>query len=125
MAEYSKNILIVEDDVQVQTLYRYLLPASYQLMITDTVAGAKEILKANEVDFVILDLALFGDENGMVLARFIRQKHNNQELPIIAITAHAFASDRQQALDAGCNEYMSKPIDSDKLIKTIAKLIGA
>ncbi len=60
MIEHGKNILIVEDDVQVQILYRYLLPASYQLMITDTVLGAKEILKIDEIDCVILDLALVG-----------------------------------------------------------------
>ncbi|NQT61592.1 MAG: response regulator [Candidatus Marinimicrobia bacterium] len=124
MTELSKTILIVEDDLMVQTLYRYLLPNHYKLLVTDTVLRAKKIMETNKIDCIILDLALTGDESGLILARFIRQEQKDLKTPILAVTAHAFPVDRQQALDAGCNDYMSKPINENIMLQTIANLIS-
>ncbi len=107
-----------------QSLYQYLLSSSYQLLFTDAVLEAKQILETNDIDCIILDLSLAGEEDGLVLARMIRQEQNNHKLPIIAVTAHAFPSDRQRALDAGCNAYLPKPIHGDKLIESIANLLS-
>ncbi len=124
MTKRKKNILVVEDDVLVQTLYQYLLSAQYQLLVASNVSSATKIFEREKIDCVILDLALAGEESGLVLARFIRQDPKNHELPIIAVTAHAFPVDQQNALEAGCDEYMSKPLDANILLKMIEDLLN-
>jgi len=124
MQQQSKNILVVEDDVMVQRLYHFLLPDYYHLFLTDTVEGAKQILKQAKIHGIILDLSLAGDASGLELAKYIRQKARDSRTPIIAVTAHAFPADRQQALGTGCNVYLTKPIDGVELISTLTQLLG-
>ncbi len=123
MKKRKKKILIVEDDKQVQVLYNFLLPPHYELIMVDSVLDASKTLDANQIDCVILDLSLAGEYDGLELARIIRQDQNNSTLPIIAITAHAFDSDRIRVQASGCNEYMSKPIDQDELVEAIENLL--
>jgi len=60
--------------------------------------------------------------DGLEATKKIKESH--PDLPIIALTANAFDSDRQMAFDAGCNEFLSKPISSEVCLKTIAKVLG-
>ena len=59
--------------------------------------------------------------DGLAATRAIREKH--PDLPIIALTANAFDSDREQAMAAGCTDFLSKPVSSDLCLRTIAKYI--
>ena len=59
--------------------------------------------------------------DGLEATKHIKEKH--PDLPVIALTANAFDSDRQSALDVGCDEFLSKPISSDLCLKTIAKFL--
>ena len=83
------------------------------------VVEAKQQLKEQKVDLVLLDLSLIGDEDGLDLTRFMRQSKQWKIVPIIAVTAHAFTSDREKCLQAGCNDYLAKPIRSEKLLEMI------
>ena len=62
--------------------------------------------------------------NGWDAAREIKSNQETANIPIIALTAHAMAEDRKKALDAGCDEYDTKPIEFKGLLKKINKLIG-
>ena len=62
--------------------------------------------------------------NGWDLAPLIRQTEGIQEVPIIAVTAHAMSGDEARALEVGCNAYVAKPIDEDELMEKISELLA-
>jgi DNA-binding response OmpR family regulator len=119
----KQKILIVEDDPHSQILYKALLRDKYELFICESVLSAKEHLKKQKIDLVLLDLSLKGNEDGLVLARYIRENDRWNKVIIIAVTAHAFVFDRDKCLDAGCNDFFTKPIRGKTLISHIEKAL--
>jgi two-component system cell cycle response regulator DivK len=113
----GQNILYIEDNPDNMTLVQRALEArGYKLLKAinglDGISAAEE----GDVDLILLDINL-PDIDGYEVAQRLR-KSNNPKLayiPIIAITANALKGDAQKALDAGCDVYMSKPIDIREL----------
>ncbi len=66
-----------------------------------------------------MDVSL-GETNGLDATQEIRTAENGHHIPIIALTAHALSSDREQCLAAGCDDFETKPIDMDRLLRKIA-----
>lgn len=110
-------VLVVEDDMGSQRLVHYFLRDRYELDYAVSVTEAKDKLKEKVVQMVLLDLSLIGDEDGLDLARYMRKRKRWQGIPIIATTAHAFTEDRDKCLKAGCNDYISKPLNKDELLE--------
>lgn len=113
------TVLVVEDDVGSQHLVRFFLKDSNEVLLALSVAEAKETLKKQAVEVILLDLSLHGDEDGLDLARYLRKTKKWKDLPIIALTAHAFVTDRENCLAAGCNDYLTKPINRETLVEKI------
>lgn len=114
------TILAVEDDATSQSLLRFYLQNSYKLHFADSVDSAREILDRQPVDLILLDLSLAGDEDGLDLVRSLRPQERWKNLPILAVTAHAFTSDRDNCLEAGCTDFLSKPVGRHRLLEKIA-----
>ncbi|MEE8437398.1 MAG: PAS domain S-box protein, partial [Candidatus Neomarinimicrobiota bacterium] len=117
VSEDKPQILIVEDDQSSQRLISFFLRDYYDLKFAASVLEAKEKLRAERIELVLLDLSLLGNEDGLDLSRYMRKSKKWQETPIIATTAHAFTEDRDKCLKAGCNDYIAKPIIREKLIE--------
>lgn len=117
--ESKRLILVVEDDPTNQKLINYYLKEKYDMVFAKSVINAQKILKEQAVDLVLLDLSLDGDEDGLALAQFIRNDEVLGKLPIIATTAHAFTKDRDKCLEAGCNDFLSKPLGQGDLLDKI------
>ena len=121
------RILLVEDGLDNQRLISFLLKkAGATIDIADNGQVALELLnKANESN-VTYDLLLTDIQmpvmDGYRLASTLRSR--GIKLPIIALTAHALSDDRQKCLDAGCDDYLSKPIDKNSLLTVCAKWIA-
>ncbi len=120
---HTYNILIVEDDQQVQVLYQHILPENYHFFFAENIAGAQHHLGSTAMDCIILDISL-NDEDGLSIARSIRQEHKNLILPILVVTARAFPKDREMALAAGGNDYLSKPFNQTQLRMKVADLLA-
>ncbi|MCH8010801.1 MAG: PAS domain S-box protein [Candidatus Marinimicrobia bacterium] len=116
-------VLLVEDDIASQKLTSFFLKRQYDICFAVSVAEAKERLKKQTVDLILLDLSLFGDEDGLDLVRHLRKTKKWRGTPIIAVTAHAFTTDRDNCLAAGCNDYMAKPIKQDELLAKLKQYI--
>ena len=117
-------ILVVEDDKTSQQLMNFFLRKDYDIRIAPSVDTAKEKLEDGKVELILLDFSLEGDEDGLNLARWMRQlKDGRQDTPIVALTAHAFTTDRDNALEAGCNDFLTKPIRQSELMDAIHKYI--
>jgi len=117
-----KQILVVEDDPNSQKLVELILKKDYGLHFADSVIKAKKILDTQPINIILLDLSLKGNEDGLDLAYHVRNDSPYKHLPIIALTAHAFTTDRDKCLEAGCNEFLTKPYRRSDLIEMIQDL---
>ncbi|MCH8011170.1 MAG: PAS domain S-box protein [Candidatus Marinimicrobia bacterium] len=116
-------VLLVEDDKSSQKLIHFFLKDRYELDFAVSVSEAKEKLREKKVELVLLDLSLIGGEDGLNLARYMRKTRKWQEIPIIATTAHAFTEDRDKCLNAGCNDYISKPMNQIDLLSKMEQWV--
>jgi two-component system, cell cycle response regulator DivK len=116
-----RRILLVEDnELNRDMLSRRLSRANFDVLIA--VDGEQAVLVAREVrpDLILMDLSL-PKLNGWDAATLI--KRESPKLPIIALTAHAMDGDRKKALDAGCDDYDTKPVELTRLLEKINALL--
>ncbi len=120
------NILCIEDHPDNMMLIRRLFrPDGYNLIEAKTGVQGLTIAENQDLDLVLLDINL-PDIDGYEIARRIRSSSKPElaQIPIIAVTANAMKGDAQKALDAGCDVYMSKPINIVELIETVDAFVG-
>jgi CheY-like chemotaxis protein len=116
-------ILIVEDDLHSQLYFKKLLTDLYDTAVAFSAREAWDMLHSSSFDLVLMDISLQGDEDGLSLTRRLRQEEAFKKLPIIAVTAYAFPDDRHRAIEAGCTDYLPKPVSSYDLHRKIAELL--
>ena len=117
----SAKIAVVEDNPDNRLLVNAILEDSYDISEYETGMEAIEGLPADPPDLVLLDISLPEMDGTEVLA-WIRQQPQFTRLPVIALTAHAMAGDREKYLAAGFNDYVTKPIlDEALLIEAIER----
>jgi CheY-like chemotaxis protein len=117
------KILLVEDnEMNRDMLSRRLTRRGYQIAIA--VDGAEGVAMAHSEtpDLILLDMSL-PVLDGWEAARQLKAKPETKSIPIIALTAHAMAGDREKALEAGCDDYDTKPIELPRLLDKIAALL--
>jgi DNA-binding NtrC family response regulator len=122
MSDPKTKLLIVEDDISSQQYYDIILSDLYNLTIVATVEAAKQAIQETEFSVAIIDVSLPGDEDGIDLIKFLTVEYG-QTLPAIAISAHAFPQNREDAMTAGAVEYFTKPIMSGILLDAVQKYI--
>jgi CheY-like chemotaxis protein len=116
-----KTIGVVEDNPDNRLLLQAILADDFDIVEYETGVDALEGLRRKLPDLLLLDISLPGLDGVAVLGK-IREDASMQALPVIALTAHAMAGDRAKYLDAGFNDYVSKPIvDEAVLLDTIRK----
>jgi PAS domain S-box-containing protein len=118
------NLLVVEDDADTRQFMKITLKKHYNVYTAENVTEATDIVMNKKVQIVIADVSLGGEESGLDFVRDIRQIPRYSKIPVIAVTAHAFASDRDRCLAAGCNRYFSKPVDHAVLLRTMDELLA-
>ncbi len=116
-----KKILIAEDNDSNYILMTYILKKYYQFERAKNGQEAVEKAEKGEYDIVLMDIKM-PVMDGLEATKAIKELL--PDLPIIALTANAFDSDRQLAMEAGCNDFLSKPVSSELCLKTIKKFVG-
>ncbi|WP_315900080.1 response regulator [Ferrimonas balearica] len=113
----AASILLVEDNlINQQVATELLKSAGYQVTVAGNGAEAVELVKENAFDLVLMDIQM-PVMDGLEATRTLRQTH--PDLPIIAMTAHAMAGDREKSLAAGMNDHITKPIVLPQLFETV------
>jgi CheY-like chemotaxis protein/HAMP domain-containing protein len=111
----DKSILIVDDDMRnVFALTSLLEDLGLKILVGRNGRDGIEKLKANNVDLILMDI-MMPEMNGYEAMEEIRKDIKNRKLPIIALTAKAMPGDREKCIRAGASDYLTKPIDSEKL----------
>ncbi|HEX5742826.1 MAG TPA: response regulator [Flavobacteriaceae bacterium] len=116
------KILIVEDDDIAQIYLKEIVESfSREILMADNgIQGLKYFRDHQDIDLILMDIKL-PDLNGYEVTKQIRLY--NKKIIIIAQTAYAMSLDRKKALDAGCNDYVSKPVTQNLLLQTINKYL--
>jgi CheY-like chemotaxis protein len=121
----NAKIAVVEDNPDNRLLVNAILEDMYDISEYETGVQAVEGLADDPPDLVLLDISLPEMDGTEVLA-WIRRQPQFGSLPVIALTAHAMAGDREKYLAAGFNDYVTKPIvDEDVLLEAIRRCLGA
>lgn len=120
-ATANHTVLIVEDDSVNQGFIKAILNrrGSINSLCAFTAQEALEIIEAEKVDLILMDISLGGDMDGLELTKSLRKSESYSNIPIIAVTAHAFPADRQIIIDAGCDDYLAKPFSSKELVEKV------
>ena len=116
-------ILIVDDYPQnVKLLEAYLLPHGYKLVKAASGEEALTKLEGNKIDLILLDV-MMPDIDGFEVTRRIRQDDKNHLLPIILVTSLRETEDRVRGIEAGCDDFISKPVDKLELLARVRSLL--
>ena len=116
----NKVVLLVEDDLMNQVTIRRFIENSYRVIITASSDEAWEIIKKEKIDIILMDISIKGNINGLELTKELKKSKEFSHIPIIAVTAHVFESDRKNSLAADCDSYLAKPFTKQSLLNTIA-----
>jgi CheY-like chemotaxis protein len=117
------RVLLAEDGEDNQTLIAtHLRKVGLEVVIAGDGKQAVDQVKAHKFDLVLMDMQM-PEMDGYSATRMLRQLGHT--LPIVALTANAMAEDRVRCLNAGCTEYLSKPISRTQLLRTVARFINA
>jgi two-component system, cell cycle response regulator DivK len=118
-----KRILVVEDMEFNRDLVVQLLEDTYEVLTAvDGVEGMR-VAEHEHPDLILMDLSL-PVIDGWEATRRLKANAALRDIPIIALSAHAMTGDAERALQSGCNDYLSKPLDEDLLFAKLAKFLG-
>lgn len=117
------KILLVEDnEMNRDMLTRRLTRKGFDIVVAEDGGKALDMARTESPDLVLMDMSL-PVLDGWEATRRLRAEAETADLPIIALTAHAMASDRERALEAGCNDYDTKPVELPRLLEKIRALL--
>ncbi len=120
----TKTILIVEDDPKNLELFRDLLQVSGYKTVeaTDGKQGI-ELARAKKPDLILMDIQL-PRMDGLEATRILKADATTSNVPVIALTAYAMKGDKERILEAGCDGYLAKPINTDEFLRDMAKYLS-
>jgi putative two-component system response regulator len=119
----KERILIVDDQANnTELLEAYLAPLGYDIIIASSGKKALERLSGGEIDLILLDV-MMPEMDGFEVTRLIREDENHRTLPIILVTALHETEDRIKGIDAGCDDFISKPIERMELLARVRSLL--
>jgi PAS domain S-box-containing protein len=118
----SLRCLYVEDQVDSQILFRVQMKDLKNIQFATSFEDALPLLETNDFDFIIMDINLQGEYNGLDALKVIHQIPKLQNIPVIAVTAYVLPGDKEKFIATGFTDFISKPIFRDKLVESLNKI---
>ena len=124
MSGASKRILLVEDNEDNRIVYATVL-RHFGYEVLEALNGEEGIAMARSKhpNLILLDISI-PIIDGWEAARILKRDPETRDIPIVALTAHALASDRERAMDVGCDGYLAKPCEPRVVLEEVERLIG-
>ena len=116
-------ILIVEDDYENQRFLQLFLKKNFEVFICDSEQSFYEYLNNHKIDIILMDISLRGKKDGLQLTKEIKNVPEYQSIPVVCLTAHAFKQDKENALNAGVDIFLTKPINNSFLLKSLLEVL--
>ena len=119
-----RKILLVEDnEMNRDMLSRRLVRSGYEVIMAEDGARGVAMATSDRPDLILMDMSL-PEIDGWEATRQIKATPELRKIPIIALTAHAMGTDRDKALEAGCDDYDTKPVELQRLLSKIETLLA-
>lgn len=121
----TKTVLIAEDNMDNRIIYATMLNhVGYTVVEANNGAEAVEMARTVRPDIILMDISM-PVMDGYEATRVLKADAATRDIPIIAVTAHAMVTDRDAARDAGCDDYVSKPVEPQAVRSVVERWIGA
>jgi CheY-like chemotaxis protein len=120
----AKILLVEDNEMNRDMLSRRLERRGYEVVIAVDGQQGVDLAQSTSPDLILMDMSL-PVIDGWEATRQLKAMEAMKSVPIIALTAHAMSGDREKALEAGCNDYDTKPIELPRLLGKIEALLGA
>ncbi len=118
------KILLVEDqEMNRDMLTRRLRKRGYEVVIAVDGAEGLDKARSESPDLILMDMSL-PVMDGWEATRTLKGDEATRPIPVVALTAHAMSTDRERALEAGCDAYETKPVELPRLLETMEKLLN-
>jgi len=118
----TKILLVEDNEMNRDMLSRRLVRKGYEVIMALDGRQAVEMAAAENPDLILMDMSL-PVIDGWEATRQVKAAPATRAIPVIALTAHAMAGDREKAIQAGCDDYDTKPIDLPRLLEKITALL--
>jgi two-component system, cell cycle response regulator DivK len=119
----TKILLVEDNEMNRDMLGRRLQRRGFDLLVAVDGAQGVAIAQADAPDLILMDMSL-PVMDGWEATRRLKAVPETRSIPVIALTAHAVSGDREKALEAGCDDYDTKPVDLDRLLSKIGALLS-
>ena len=119
----TKILLVEDNEMNRDMLGRRLTRHGFQVVFAVDGPSGVALARREMPDLILMDVAL-GDMDGWEATRFIKADPKTTHIPIIALTAHALATDRETSVKVGCAEFDTKPVDMPRLLGKINHCLG-
>jgi len=119
----AKVLLVEDNEMNRDMLSRRLQRREYEVVLAADGAEAVAAAQAEAPDLILMDMSL-PVIDGWEATRRLKAAPDTRDIPVIALTAHAMAGDREKALEAGCDDYDTKPIDLNGLVEKMEALLA-
>ena len=120
----TKVLLVEDNEMNRDMLSRRLNRRGYDVVFAVDGQQGLDVARSEKPDIIIMDLSL-PVMDGWEATRRVKSDDALRNVPVIALTAHTMSGDRERALEAGCDDYDTKPVELDRLIGKIERLLGA
>ena len=120
----AKILLVEDNEMNRDMLSRRLERRGYDVIVAVDGEEGVARAKADGPDLIVMDLSLPGID-GWEATRQLKAAAETRGIPVLALTAHAMAGDREKALTAGCDDFDTKPVDLPRLVGKLERLLGA
>ena len=118
------KVLVIEDNDGNRTLFRTVLElAGHEVLEAADAEVGITLARSEQPDVILMDILLPG-MNGLEATRLLRQDEATRAIPVVALSAHASARDKERSLDAGCVGHITKPIDVKTFVQEMEGLVG-
>ncbi|MEJ2616500.1 MAG: response regulator [Ignavibacteriaceae bacterium] len=117
------KVLVVEDDYENQRFLQLFLKKNFIVFACDSEKSFYQYLNNYHIDVILMDISLRGEKDGLQLTREIKGSERFKDIPVVCLTAHAFQQDRENALNAGVDIFLTKPVDNSYLMETLLNML--
>jgi CheY-like chemotaxis protein len=119
----NPKILIVEDDYENQRFLQLFLKKKFIVYVCDSEQSFYKYLNHYQIDVILMDISLRGQKDGLQLTREIKSNDKFKNIPVVCLTAHAFQQDKENALNAGVDIFLTKPVSNSYLMETLLNMV--
>jgi len=119
----AKVLLIEDNEMNRDMLSRRLIRRGFQVVFAMDGQQGVDLARSEQPDIILMDMSL-PVIDGWEATRRVKADVATRDVPVIGLTAHAMSGDRERAIEAGCDDYDTKPVELDRLIGKIERLLG-